>query len=294
VLTAMRHQRGFTLIELLIALVMMGIVTAGLYSMLIRTQRLTRAQTEQLDLQSNVRTTALVVPSELRELNTFVGAIDPGPQVDITEALPTSITYRAMRGLGFLCQPSTATEIRLLKATWTGYRDPAVNDHGDGAYIFLENQKDLTSDDAWQQTAISSVTAGTCGVNTPAIVLTNALGAIPAGLETGTPVRTYERMKLALYQTGGKSYLGAQSVSGGAALEPLLGPLKDDDNVAPGLSFKYLDAAGNVTAAKANIKSIVLTVRGVTEGKISRSGGDHIAQGTDSLVTMISLRNAFR
>jgi prepilin-type N-terminal cleavage/methylation domain-containing protein len=292
VLTAMRHQRGFTLIELLIALVMMGIVTAGLYSMLIRTQRLTRAQTEQLDLQSNVRTTALVVPSELRELNTFVGAVDPGPQVDITEALPTSISYRAMRGLGFLCQPSTATEIRLLKATWTGYRDPNVNNHGDGAYIFLENQKDLTSDDAWQLLAIGSVTTGSCGAN-PAIVLTVPAG-VPAGLETGTPVRTYERMKLALYQTGGKSYLGAQSVSGGAALEPLLGPLKDDDNVAPGLSFKYLDAAGNVTAAKANIKSIVLTVRGVTEGKISRSGGDHIAQGTDSLVTMISLRNAFR
>jgi prepilin-type N-terminal cleavage/methylation domain-containing protein len=290
----MRHQRGFTLIELLIALVMMGVVTAGLYSMLIRTQRLTRAQTEQLDLQSNVRTTALVVPSELRELNTVVGAATPGPQVDILEAQPTSIKYRAMRGLGFVCQ-ATTTEIRVLGATWTGYRAPTLGAHNDGAYIFVENLKDLPSDDVWQQTSISSIAAGTCGINAAAFVLTIPAGVLTVAPEAGTPVRTYEVMKLALYQTGGKSYLGAQSVSGGdPALQPLLGPLKDDDNVAPGLKFKYLDAAGNETAAMANIKGIVLTIRGVTEGKISRSGADHIAQGTDSLVTMISLRNAFR
>ena len=121
----MRHSRGFTLIELLIALVMMGVVTGGLYAMLIRTQRLTRAQTEQLSLQSTVRSASLVVPSELRELNNVVGAATPGPQVDLVAQAPTSITYRAMRGLGFVCQV-TATEIRVLKDQWSAYRDPVA------------------------------------------------------------------------------------------------------------------------------------------------------------------------
>jgi prepilin-type N-terminal cleavage/methylation domain-containing protein len=289
-LTAMRHQRGFTLIELLIALVMMGVVTGALYSMLLRTQRLTRAQTEQLDLQSNVRTAALVVPNELRELNNVIsGGVD---QVDITDAQSTSITYRAMRGLGFVCQ-SSATEIRLLRSTWSGYRDPAEGGR-DGAYIFLEKEKDLTSDDAWLQTSISAVANSTCGA-APAIALTipeivNAAWIPPAG----TPVRTFELMTLALYTTGGKWYLGARSVNVEPGLQPLLGPLKDNNNAAPGLRFRYLDANGVETAALDKIKSIVLTVRGVTEQRISRGGGAYTAEGTDSLVTLISLRNAFR
>jgi prepilin-type N-terminal cleavage/methylation domain-containing protein len=283
----MRHQRGFTLIELLVALVMMGVVTGALYNMLLRTQRLTRAQTERLDLQSNVRTAALVVPNELRELNTVAGSIDP-TQVDITNAQSTSITYRAMRGLGFVCQ-SSAGEIRIPKTTWTGYRDPTPV--RDGLYVFVENQVDLTSDDAWRQTTIGGVANSTCGI-TPAFALTipNGVAAPPAG----TPVRTFELMTLALYTTGGKWYLGTRSVNVEPGLQPLLGPLKDNNNAAPGLRFRYLDANGAETATLANIKSIVFQVRGVTEQKISSGGGAYTAEGADSLVTLISLRNAFR
>jgi prepilin-type N-terminal cleavage/methylation domain-containing protein len=286
----MRHQRGFTLIELLVALVMMGVVTGALYRMLVRTQRLTRAQTEQLDLQSNVRTAALVVPNELREMNVVVAGAED--QVDITEAQPTSIKYRAMRGLGFVCQ-ATQTEIRLLTKTWSGYRVPVAE--RDSGYIFLERLPGKSSDDAWLHTRITKVeTDKTCGA-APAITLT-----IPQILPedvplAGTPVRTFELMKLGLNQTDGKSYLGAQSVSGNdVGLQPLLGPLKNDDNVAPGLRFRYLDANGAETAVLPNIKSIALTVRGVTEQRISRGGAAYTAIGTDSLVTLISLRNAFR
>ena len=288
----MRHSRGFTLIELLIALVMMGVVTGGLYAMLIRTQRLTRAQTEQLSLQSTVRSASLVVPSELRELNNVVGAATPGPQVDIIAMLPTSMTYRAMRGLGFVCQV-TASEIRLLTNQWSAYRNPALT--RDGAYIFIENDPNLTSDDAWLQENIIGVDMGsTCGAD-PAIALTVSPNVTPAQVLIGTPVRTFEVMKLSLYVEGGKSWLGAQSVSGlDPSLQPLLGPLKDDDGVTAGLNFTYLDAAGAVTAVPANVKSIVLTVRGVSQHNMSRSGGSYAGVGTDSLVTQVSLRNAFR
>jgi prepilin-type N-terminal cleavage/methylation domain-containing protein len=289
----MRHSRGFTLIELLIALVMMGVVTGGLYAMLIRTQRLTRAQTEQLSLQSTVRSASLVVPSELRELNNVVGAATPGPQVDLVAQAPTSITYRAMRGLGFVCQV-TATEIRLLKDQWSAYRDPVAT--RDAAYIFIENDPNLTSDDAWLQENITGVNmASNCGAGIGAIALTVSPNVTPAQVLIGTPVRTFEVMKLSLYVEGGKSWLGAQSVSGGdPSLQPLLGPLKDDNGVTAGLNFTYLDAAGAVTAVPANVKSIVLTVRGVSQHNMSRSGGSYAGVGTDSLVTQVSLRNAFR
>ena len=47
-------------------------------------------------------------------------------------------------------------------------------------------------------------------------------------------------------------------------------------------------------AVPANVKSIVLTVRGVSQNTMSRSGGSYAGVGTDSLVTQVSLRNAFR
>ena len=103
----MTQRRGFTLIEVLIALVIMGIVTGALYRLLNTSQRLTLAQSEQVSLQSNVRAGSLVVPSELRELNTVVGA-GVGPRNDILDAQLTSVQYRAMRGMGFTCQAPAA------------------------------------------------------------------------------------------------------------------------------------------------------------------------------------------
>ena len=81
----MTQRRGFTLIEVLLALVIMGIVTGALYRLLNTNQRLSLAQAEQVNLQSNVRTGSLVVPNELRELNTVLGSLDATPN-DITVA----------------------------------------------------------------------------------------------------------------------------------------------------------------------------------------------------------------
>ena len=94
----MRHSRGFTLVELLVAMVIMLIVTGSIYTLLNTTQRVSRAQAERVDLQSNVRTGAIVVPNELREINNVEGALIGGPQVDILSATPTTLRYRAMRG----------------------------------------------------------------------------------------------------------------------------------------------------------------------------------------------------
>ena len=107
----MRNHRGFSLVELLVVLVIMTIVTGGIYKLLNSTQRISRAQTERIDLQSNVRSASIVVPNELREINNVLGAALPSTQVDILAKSDTSITYRAMRGLGFVCTGTTATQL---------------------------------------------------------------------------------------------------------------------------------------------------------------------------------------
>ena len=281
----MRTHRGFSLIELMIVLVIMLVVTGSILKILNTTQRLCQAQAERVDLQSNVRTASIVVPSELREINTVVGGgIDKN---DILDNQATSITYRAMRGVGYVCTGSTTAQLRL--RPFTGYRAPAAG--RDSAYVFIENDADLSSDDAWQPVRITSTAAGnTCGgVAAVTLNIDPALGAVP---DVGTPVRTYEVMKLSLYQADGKSWLGAQSLSANEpSPQPLLGPLKATD----GLNLSYLNATGGTAALKSDIKSVVLTVRGVSSGQVSASGGGtYKTYVQDSLVSQVALRNAFR
>lgn len=279
----MRHHRGFSLIELMIVLVVMLAVTGGILKLLNTTQRLSQAQAEKVDLQSNVRTASIVIPSELREINTVVGGSDD--QNDILDMQSTSIQYRAMRGVGYVCPGSTVAQLRLYR--FSGYRDPQAP--RDAAYVFIENDEDLSSDDVWQAETISGIGAGNTCYGQPAVTLniTPSLTAVPAD---GTPVRTYEVMELSLYDSDGQFWLGARSVSAGEAIQPLLGPLTDD-----GLELSYLDANGDPAATVKDVKSVVLTVRGVTTQGISGAGVTaKRSYVEDSLVSQVSLRNAFR
>ena len=99
-------------------------------------------------------------------------------------------------------------------------------------------------------------------------------------------------MELSLYANGGKSWLGARSVSGlEASPQPVLGPLVD----ATGLAFKYLDKTGVQTALMSNVKSIRLTIHGRTDHAIVKGGSSGaVQQVDDSLVSEVLLRNAFR
>lgn len=286
----MRSQRGFTLVELLVALVVMLIVTAATYQMLTSTQRLSRAQNERVDLQSNVRVASVLLPSELREVNTVVAGLDP--QNDIRTPNLTDITYRAMRGIGYVCGTPTTTEVRI--SGWSGLRDPVAL--RDSAYVFYDNDDTKATDDTWMPVKITAVDAASnCG-GVPAVKLTidplTSTPMGPAAFPTRTPVRVWELMKLSLYSNAGKSWLGAQSMSTtGSTVEPLLGPLKDTD----GLRLTYLDKSGLVTTVRENIASVRLRVIGLTEHAVARSGGT--AKTTvvqDTIVTLVTLRNAYR
>jgi prepilin-type N-terminal cleavage/methylation domain-containing protein len=282
----MPTRRGFTLVEVLVALVIMGIVTGAIYRLLNTSQRLSLAQAEQVSLQSNVRTGSLVVPNELRELNTWVaGAADRN---DITVANPDLITYRAMRGLGFVCQApgAGATQVRLAGSSWTGLRAPDAT--RDDLYLFIDGDPNDEADDGWLQVDVTAAASAgnACGA-TAGYVLTAA--AIP-DVPVGTPVRLFELMELSLYAEDGEWWLGARSVSAGEAdPQPMLGPLTGN-----GFGLQYLDGNGNATADLTAIKSIRLTVRGLTDDLVRAGGSGAVGHPEEQLVTQVLLRNSIR
>jgi prepilin-type N-terminal cleavage/methylation domain-containing protein len=284
----MANRRGFTLAEIMIAMTLMLIVSGAAYKLLVTTQRLSRTQAERVSLQSNVRMGSLVVLNDLRELGTVAGGT--ADKNDVLSVAADGITYRAMRGMGFICEAPTATQIRIGRSGFSGYRDPqAVRD---GLYVFIEGNPDTETDDAWLPVAISAVstTAACPGTMGLGITLTTPNTAALSGLPVGTPIRSYEVMELKLHQADGKSWLGARSISAGEAIQPVLGPLTDGN----GLQLEYLDAAGAPTTDRTAIKSIRVTIRGISDGAVNAGIEGSPTHVQDSLVAQVALRNAFR
>jgi prepilin-type N-terminal cleavage/methylation domain-containing protein len=284
----MPQRRGFTLVEVMIALVIMGIVTGAIYRLLDTNQRISLAQAEQVTLQSNVRTGSLVVPNELRELNTVLGA-GAGPRNDIIVGDPDAIRYRAMRGLGFVCQAPGANELRLAESSWTGLRDPDAA--RDDLYLFVDADKDDDEDDTWAQVDVTGVTysATACGVGAAGYRL--AVAALPAvPISINTPVRLFELMELKLYaDAAGEWWLGARSVNLEPDPQPVLGPLTND-----GFLLEYLDSNGNPTADLAAVMSIRVTVRGLTDAAVRTGGPGVMGHPEEALATQVLLRNSIR
>jgi len=281
----MSQRRGFTLVEVLLALVIMGVVTGALYRLLNTNQRLALAQAEQVSLQSNVRTGSLIVPSELRELNTWQGGT--ADRNDVSVAQPNNITYRAGRGMGFLCQGAAAgaTQLILRQSNWTGVRPPdAVRDD---LHIFIDGDPYDDNDDGWSQLNLTAVAPGNaCG---GALSWALAVPAIPAAVPANTPVRLYEVMQLKLYaDPAGEWWLGAQSALDLAPV-PVLGPL-----TANGFQLQYLDSTGVATADLTAINSVRLTVRGLTDAPVRTGGQAPVARNQEALVTQVLLRNSVR
>jgi len=284
------RRRGFTLVELMIALILMTLVGTVIFKLLNSTQRVSTAQAERMMLQASVRTGALVVPAELRELSTSTGGV-----TDLVHIDTDSITYRAARGVGFTCAV-TATQIKLLNTTVLPFNAlRAIAPGRDSLLLFVESDSGSAIDDVWLRLPISSVAASTCGTATAIAVNTpNFVASLPGGLlssvRVGGPVRTEEVMRLKSYASGGQQWLGAASLSGGDAVQPILGPI-----TANGFTLEYFTGDGTATTTQSAVRMIQITLIGLTERAVAQggiSGANVFLQ--DTLIARVLLRNAPR
>lgn len=279
----MSRPRGFTLVELIMALVVLGLVATALARMFISQQRLTVAQVEQASMQANVRTGTLILANELRELATGVSG---GTDIKIFNA--TTLRYRAMRSLALACRVSLGS-VRIRTTPIFGARPIEAN--RDSMLLFVEHDPSTSTDDQWVALPITGISASTCPDGSPALRLATVGPPPAADVDTLAPVRTFEIMEVAPVLAGGHNWLGAHSLSDPAALPltPVAGPI-----TVAGLAFDYLDANGNVTGTRANIRSLRITLRGQTDYDVRPGGalGVPLQPLQDSLVTTVTLRNA--
>lgn len=277
-------RRGFSLVELLIAIIMFGIVGASIFGLLTRSQRLSRAQADRATMQANIRAGMGLISSELRELNVS------GTQSDIQSLSATNITYRGMRGLSFVCEVA-AGYVEVTQSTFTGYRNPVG---GDRFMLFVDNDVDVATDDGWLERTITTVNTGQTCPGGAASMRFNFATNLPTSPDTlamvsiGSPVRTFELMEIGELVQGGETWLGARSISAGQTFQPVLGPL-----AAGGVAFAYRTSAGVAGATALTVRSIQLTLIGITDDIVAAGAGTNAwTRATEQLVTTIQLRNA--
>jgi len=301
-------RRGFTLVELLIALVLLGVVTAALYRILVNNQRIYQAQTQRIDLQQNIRAAATVLPADLRETDANDG--------DITAATATSITFRAMRWMGFICTPpvtggrveNTVLVMTLTNKKLFAIRLPAV---GDSVLIRYEGDEGTTKDDSWVPGVITLKGTANCpGTptypdNTPGRLLTVSAympnAATPPALPSpndpdaiyaGDPVRGFQTISYLLYQPAGDTsyYVGLQTAAG---TQPIIGPV-----LSNGLEFAYFDSTGTNLPAPLSasdllkVERVDITLRARTAQPVRlASGATLLGNVVDSVTTRVTVRN---
>jgi len=290
-----RGHRGFTMIEVLVALVLLGIVSAALYRVLANNQRLYMAQTQRIDLSQNIRAASTILPAEFRELDAFEG--------DITAMSATSISLRAMRWLGFACNtPPLGGALGAVSIIIRGgapgqplfFGSRGIDNSKDQLLIYYDGDKNSRLDDFWATGTITAAPNGHPiydGTNGQRLLVNlNLLGLgpnLPGGIPLGAPVRGWEPVTYALYRAAGDTswYVGFQPA--GQAMQPLIGPVLAGN----GLQFQYYDANGAVTAIRAQVARIDVTVRARTTGAVRAGGQAAAATMVDSVVTSVALRN---
>jgi prepilin-type N-terminal cleavage/methylation domain-containing protein len=277
----MEARRGFTLVEIVVSLGLTLIIAGAVYRLVTGAQRLSQAQEAQLSLQSTVRAGILVAGNELRGLSTVSGGA--AFQNDIVSMAPNGITYRASRGVGFLCQAPTGTQLRIARTGFSGFRDPQPG--RDVVYVFRAGASPAGEEDTWLPLGIVSITTSTAcppGFGAGITIATSGSGW-PPEISAGTPIRFFELMELKAYQSEGQWWLGTRSVSSGEVIQPIAGPLSGPD----GFQLRYLSRSGSQTIDPSAVASIRITLRGTSEA-LRRA---QTSTADEELTTQVTLRN---
>jgi prepilin-type N-terminal cleavage/methylation domain-containing protein len=268
----MMRRRGFSLIELLIAMVMVGIVGAGLVRMLQSQMRFFQRSAGAADARSVSRNAINIMRNEFR-------MVEPG---GVTAASPTSITVWLPYRMGIFCSNSSGTFM------------PVDSLIGATAIIQGYASRSIVGSGAW--TYVATTTAPATGTSTdctgaPAIALIpdgEVLSLTPALASTsGTPLMLYQTVTYSLAASAlapGRTALW-RTVTGGAS-EELAVPFDAAS------AFRYYVGTATSQAAAPATLSTISGIEMVLLGESERNSPGTNAPETQTTRVSIFLRNA--
>lgn len=316
------RRRGFTLPELLVAMVLFGLVSATLMTLLNRQQKFYRSANEIIDTRSQLRQAAGLLPLDLRGMST-VGR-------DLIALEPARVRLLGNFGSGVVCERGAGSDaahtiylppLNAKKNTYTTwFMTPRA---ADSVFLYDEGADRGAVDDRWVRFAIDAIdsvaTATICAPTaTPGFTTasedalyrygirvrlpgkladgTDVL-AIPDSVKIGAGVRFERPVEYSLYQPTGSAqwFLGFRESRNGAwsTVQPIGGPYRAP-GAGAGVGFRYFTDAGVEVTAGGDPRTVArvdMVVR--AEGTDRTNVISRKASGVfeDSLRVRVAIRN---
>ncbi len=272
------RQQGFTLVEMLVVAVLGAVVMGAVYQTLTVEYRSNRQINAVVATQQTIRTSMQMLQSELREASSTGSGI--------TAASATSITFRALRKVGFVCDhpPSDASHLEfytmggglaaedsiILQAT----RDPnTIID--DTFYVGQVNGSPSGAGNCTSTLTAAPWTSMSVQTQKVGFTWNTAPASLVSDIADGDAIRSFETITYALASINGRWVLGRQLNAD--TMVALIGPLTSN-----GLSLAYYDlnnnliAAGSVSANLRNISRIQITITGKNPTNAGASYSDQL------------------
>jgi prepilin-type N-terminal cleavage/methylation domain-containing protein len=276
----MNTQRpGFTLAEVLVVTVLGAVVMSSIYQMVNIQERTTRHQHAVISTSDNAQAGLAVIANDLKEISARDG--------DVTAADSLSITFRALRQTGIVCDKDDAAN------SWVDVWElGGAFQGGDDIYVYEEGVNvDSPNDDQWLTMTIASVGAGACAANPLGVTNVrriNVGGGPFTNVTRGALVRSFLDTRYRLVDSGEWGQL-LRTEEGTET--PIIEQLATE--AEGGLRLRYFDAAGaaiplaNLNARLRDIMRIQIKVAGKAVTSASANGDN---RWRDSLVSQVYLR----
>lgn len=297
---------GRTLAELVVALTVSGVLFALLSAAFIGHSRLVSGTTAIAEARAQTRQAQQIIPA-LLNANAAAAA-------DLYAVQDTLVDYAYAIGAGVVCLAANAGPIMLAPDSIAAGQQLASYAHplrpGDLAHIHDPGPLPGAGDDRWWVASVGGLAwvpngcAGSplldpvrdIGHRARALSIAGWIGPTAAAVPLGAVVHFTRRLRVLLYNSSGKDYLGVSdwdpSVSRWSVLQPVSGPYAGSPST-PGVQFRLTDSLGSTLPYGTSLPAAALL--GVTVR--TRSGTRVLIPGmpagvrAESLSAHIALRN---
>ncbi len=267
------QRHGVTLVELLVGVVLTAALVLLGFGWLGQMQRTVQRGAVRSESWSRLAGGVQLLRDDLAELSPS----------DVLVMQSSRIVYRAWRGTGITCG-RTVDGVLLTTSRFQALRLPVPG--RDSLSIFRHAQ----TQSGWYPMPITGPPrSGVCqdGSGAAALVVPTP---ITDSLIVPVPVRFFEVMEVRLYQSGGRWWVGARSVSNGEVIQPVIGPL------APGgLEFQFVDRAGGTVSNPTTVSLIKVRLATAMDDRDALAGAVSGGVGrSDSLAATVHRPWGFR
>jgi len=295
-------REAFTAVELMIALVMGGIVAAGIATMLRRQQRFYTTAASLVEQRISLRDATGILPGELRALSPASGDVlaFSDSSLEIRATIGTAVACDTVPGGdGLVLAPSALRVARFTSFTTS----PQA---GDLAFVYDPGPSDRASDDTWISRDVADVmpapsmcvgspfVAATDAPAQPVVIRFTSDSRVSTALRPGAFVRVLRRVRYRFYRAStGEWYLGYSEWAGTgfSVVQPVSGPFASySRRGAGGLALRYFDSTGTELLDPTDASRIA-RVSVVARARLRAALSGSPAAVTDSQTIGVRMRN---